>query len=49
MTLVELRELVKELSFNDNAKVVVLVAQEFGDPDEWHVVVCDNEGRLITV
>jgi len=45
MTLVELRELIKELSFDDNAKIVVLVAKE--DDNKWHVVKCDDQGRLV--
>ena len=46
MTLVELREEIQKLSFDDNAKVVVLVAKE--DDDNWHIVRCDDEGRLVT-
>lgn len=49
MTLTELREFIQEMGLNDNAKIVVLVAQELGDPDEWHVVKCDSDGKLITV
>ncbi len=45
MTLVELRELINELGLDDNAKIVILVAKE--DDNKWHVVKCDDEGRLV--
>ncbi|GEM_PF-4660519 len=49
MKIEELRELIKELSFDDNAKVVVLVCQQIDDPTEWHIMKCDDEGKVVSI
>ena len=46
MTLVELKELIQDLGFNDNCKVVLLVGK-VGD-DDYEVVKVDSDGKLVT-
>jgi len=44
-TLAQLGDLIKELSFNDNCKVTLLVGQ-VGD-DEYQVVKVDSDGNIV--
>ena len=46
MTLVELKELIQELGFNDNCKVVVLVGKV--SEDNYQIVKVDSDGKLVT-
>lgn len=46
MTLIELKELIKELGFNDNCKVVLLIGK-VGD-DDYEIVKVDSDGKLVT-
>lgn len=46
MTLEELKELIQQLGFNDNCKVVLLVGK-VGD-DEYQIVKVDSDGKLVT-
>jgi hypothetical protein len=45
MTLVELKELVKELGLDDNAKVVLLVGK-VGE-NNYQIIKVDANGRLV--
>jgi len=46
MTLVELKELIKDLGFNDNCKVVLLVGK-VGE-DDYEIVKVDSDGKVVT-
>ena len=46
MTLVELKALAQDLGFNDNLKIVLLVAKQ--GEDDYEIVACDADGKLIT-
>lgn len=46
MTIVELRDFVQNVSLDSNAKVVILVAK-YAD-DDYKIVACDEDGKLIT-
>lgn len=46
MTLVELKELIDSLGFNDNCKLVLLVGK-VGD-DDYEIVKVDSDGKLVT-
>jgi len=46
MTLAELKELIQELGFNDNCKVVLLVGK-VGD-NNYEIVKVDSDGKLVT-
>jgi hypothetical protein len=45
-TLEELKELVQELGFNDNCKVVLLVGKTAGG--DYQIVQVDDDGKLVT-
>ena len=46
MTLEELKELIKDLGFNDNCKVVLLVGK-VGE-DDFEIVKVDSDGKVYT-
>jgi hypothetical protein len=46
MTLVELKELVNDLGFDDNVKVVLLVGK-VGE-DDYEIVKVDASGKIVT-
>ncbi|MCP8323129.1 MAG: hypothetical protein L6N96_02990 [Candidatus Methylarchaceae archaeon HK02M2] len=46
MTLTELKQLILDLGFNDNAKIVLLIGKA-GD-DDYQIVKVDSEGKLVT-
>lgn len=46
MTLVELKELIQELGFNDNCKIVLLVGKV--GADDYEIVKVDSDGKLVT-
>lgn len=46
MTLLELKELIKELSFDDNCKVVLLVGK-VGE-DDYEIVKVNSSGAIVT-
>lgn len=46
MTLTELKELIQELGFNDNCKVVLLVGKV--SDNEYQIVKVDADGKLVT-
>lgn len=45
-TLEELKVLIQELGFNDNAKIVLLVGKV--DATHYQIVKVDSDGRLVT-
>ena len=45
-SLVELKELIDSLGFDDNCKIVLLVGQ-VGD-DEYQIVKVDADGKVVT-
>ena len=45
MILIELKELIEELGFNDNAKIVLLVGKA---GDDYQIVKVDSEGKIVT-
>lgn len=47
MTLVELKELIKDLGLNDNAKVCLLIGYNPND-SEYYIVQVDATGKLVT-
>ena len=46
MTLEELKELVQDLGFNDNCKIVLLIGK-VGD-DNYAIVKVDSDGKVFT-
>ncbi len=46
MTLIELKELVQSLGFNDNCKIVLLVGKV--GTDDYEIVKVDSTGKLVT-
>ncbi len=46
MTLVELKELIRELGLNDNAKVCLLIGRT--SAGAYEVVQVDADGKLVT-
>ena len=46
MTLEELKELIQDLGFNDNCKVVLLVGK-VGE-DDYEIVKVDSDGKIYT-
>jgi len=46
MTLVELKELVNALGFDDNVKIVLLVGKV--GTDNYEIVKVNSEGKLVT-
>ena len=45
-TLAELKELIQQVGFNDNAKVVLLVGRV--DATHYQIVKVDSDGKLVT-
>lgn len=46
MTLVELKELIKNLGFNDNCKIVLLIGKV--SEDNYEIVKVDSAGKIVT-
>jgi len=46
MTLIELKELIHELGFDDNCKVVLLVGKV--SEDNYQIVKVDADGKIVT-
>ena len=48
MTLAELKAFIQDVGLNDNGKVCILIAYN-KENDEYELVNCDADGKLITV